>query len=136
MEKIFQKVYKSEKINQIMREEIENWWKQSEKDLKAAKNSLNSGDYEWACFQTQQAVEKALKAVYIKKYKRLLKIHDLVLLARKINAPKEIIVLCSKINPSYTDTRYPDLSKSYTEEDAKEILNFSEEILEWIKNNL
>lgn len=117
-------------------EEEKIWLTKAKKDFKAAKNSFESEDYEWACFQAQQAVEKALKAIYIKKYKRLLKIHDLVLLARKINAPKEIIVLCSKINPSYIDTRYPDLSKIYTEEDAKEILNLTEKVLEWIEKNL
>jgi HEPN domain-containing protein len=39
------------------------WFKQAEKDLKAAKNSLQSADYEWACFQAQQAAEKALKSI-------------------------------------------------------------------------
>ncbi len=39
------------------------WFKQAEKDLKASKNSLKSGDYEWVCFQAQQAVEKALKSI-------------------------------------------------------------------------
>ena len=44
----------------VMREEIDNWWKQAEKDLSAAKNSPNSGDYEWASFQSNQAAEKGL----------------------------------------------------------------------------
>ena len=39
------------------------WVRQAEKDLKASKNSLKSGDYEWACFQAQQAAEKALKSI-------------------------------------------------------------------------
>jgi len=39
------------------------WSRQAEKDLKASKNSLKSGDYEWACFQAQQAAEKALKSI-------------------------------------------------------------------------
>ena len=39
------------------------WFKQAEKDLKASKNSLKSGDYGWACFQAQQAAEKALKSI-------------------------------------------------------------------------
>jgi len=30
------------------------WLKQAEKDLSSARNSLVSGDYEWACFQSQQ----------------------------------------------------------------------------------
>ncbi|NIA11180.1 MAG: HEPN domain-containing protein [Nitrospiraceae bacterium] len=39
------------------------WFKQAENDLKASKNSLKSGDYGWACFQTQQSAEKALKLI-------------------------------------------------------------------------
>jgi len=116
--------------------EYETWIKKAKDDLKASHHSLDSKDYEWACFQAQQAVEKALKSMYIKKHDGLLKSHDLVLLARKVNAPQEIIVSCSQINPSYIDTRYPDLSKDYSEEDTERILNLVKEVLEWIKKNL
>ena len=92
-------------------EEIKEWFESGMKDFKAAENSLQTKDYGWACFQAQQAVEKGLKALYVKKYEELLKAHDLVLLARKVDAPEKIVILCSKINPCYVDTRYPDLSK-------------------------
>ncbi|MEA3325178.1 MAG: HEPN domain-containing protein [Euryarchaeota archaeon] len=39
------------------------WFKQAEKDLKASKNSLKLGDYEWVCFQAQQAAGKSLKSI-------------------------------------------------------------------------
>ncbi len=55
-----------------MRIEILNWWKQAQKDLGATKDGSNSGNYEWASFQAHQATEKALKALYIKKYKKLM----------------------------------------------------------------
>lgn len=119
-----------------MREEINNWQEQAEKDLRAAKNSLSSGDYEWAGFQAHQATEKTLKALYIRKFNKLLKTHDLVLLARKVGSPQSIILLCSKINPSYLDTRYPDIPKSYSETEAKEIVDLAEEVIKWIKSNL
>jgi len=35
---------------------------QAEADLRAAEDSLNSGHYDWACFQSQQSAEKSLKA--------------------------------------------------------------------------
>lgn len=35
---------------------------QAEADLRAADHSMAGGSYEWACFQAQQAGEKALKA--------------------------------------------------------------------------
>lgn len=43
---------------------VEDWLRQSERDLQHARNSLKDGDYEWACFAAQQAAEKALKALY------------------------------------------------------------------------
>jgi len=119
-----------------MKEELKKWIEQAEKDFDTARYNLIGKKIGAAIFYSQQAAEKALKTLYIKKYKKLLKIHDLVLLARKVNAPKEIIVLCSKINPAYTDARYPDLSRDYSEKDAQEIINFAEEVLKWTKKSL
>ena len=40
------------------------WFRQAQHDLEHARQSLEGGDYEWACFAAQQAAEKALKALY------------------------------------------------------------------------
>ena len=45
-------------------EEARRWFAQAIRDLKAAEDSLRVGNYEWACFQAQQAAEKAVKALY------------------------------------------------------------------------
>jgi HEPN domain-containing protein len=45
----------------------EDWLKQADSDLSAAEDSASSNHYEWACFQAQQAAEKALKALIISK---------------------------------------------------------------------
>lgn len=45
-----------------MRPEAAPWVRQAEADLLAARDSYSSDHYEWACFQAQQAAEKALKA--------------------------------------------------------------------------
>ena len=39
------------------------WFEQARADLAAAEDSAATGHHEWACFQAQQAGEKALKAV-------------------------------------------------------------------------
>jgi HEPN domain-containing protein len=39
------------------------WLEQAEADLRAAGLSASGGAHEWACFQAQQAGEKALKAL-------------------------------------------------------------------------
>lgn len=43
--------------------EARRWLQQAEADVRAAGASRRSGSCEWACFQAQQAGEKALKAV-------------------------------------------------------------------------
>ncbi|MDD5616722.1 MAG: HEPN domain-containing protein [Candidatus Methanoperedens sp.] len=43
----------------------EDWLKQAHSDLDAAEDSAGSSHFEWACFQAQQAAEKALKALII-----------------------------------------------------------------------
>lgn len=42
----------------LVREEALNWLEESKADLKHCENSVNVGDYNWACFAAQQAVEK------------------------------------------------------------------------------
>jgi HEPN domain-containing protein len=45
----------------------QDWFRQAEADLQHAKNSLSDGDFEWSCFASHQAAEKALKAVFFKR---------------------------------------------------------------------
>jgi len=56
-----------------MQKEIENWIEQAKCDLAAARNSSKSKNFDWACFQSQQAAEKALKACYLQKFNALKK---------------------------------------------------------------
>lgn len=60
-------------------------------------------------FFAQQAAEKALKSLQIKKFGGFKKVHDLVLLAKYVGAPEEVIENSEKITPFYTITRYPDV---------------------------
>ena len=60
-----------------MKKEVDNWLRQAQSDLIAAGNSLKSKNYDWSCFQAQQAAEKALKALYLQTFKEIRKVHDL-----------------------------------------------------------
>lgn len=48
-----------------MSERSLDWFRQAESDGRHARNSFEDGDYGWACFASQQAAEKGLKAVYL-----------------------------------------------------------------------
>jgi len=47
----------------VMAERSADWIKQAIRDLESAKAQKLDGFYEWTCFISQQASEKALKAV-------------------------------------------------------------------------
>ena len=119
-----------------MENEYEKWIKKAEKDLDTAKYLINGEREEEGLFFLQQSAEKSLKAVYIKKFGKLLKTHDLVLLARKVNAPENIHAICKRLTLSYQYTRYPDVIKKNAEEEIKEFMKDTTEIIKWTKRNL
>ena len=47
-----------------MVERSADWLRQARRDLENAEYELEGGFYEWACFLSQQAAEKAVKAVF------------------------------------------------------------------------
>lgn len=56
------------------------WLRQAQFDLNAANISIKYGFYEWACFQAEQAAEKALKAIIVYHGKSAPKLHKLGIL--------------------------------------------------------
>lgn len=124
-----------------MRKEIENWLEQAKSDLAAAKNSLLSKNFDWACFQSQQAVEKALKAYYLHKFNTLRKVHDLLFLAKELYLPENLLTSCIKLNRIYIETRYPHAdeeipAKLFKYNDAENAIAMAENILQWAEKQL
>ncbi len=117
------------------------WWKQALSDLNAAEINLKQGVFYIASFLSQQAAEKALKALYIKKFKKLTKIHDLHLLALDLKLPEPLIEACNTLNAVYVETRYPDASggipaEEFTLQDAQTDLKLANEVVLWVKQKL
>lgn len=78
--------------------EIKDWLRKAEKEMNTARANLEIGEYDAAAFYSHQAAEKALKALFILKFHRLWKTHDLVALSEKLGAPEEISKLCETLN--------------------------------------
>ncbi len=72
------------------------WLKQSKYDLAAAFLSLENEYFEWAVYQAEQAVEKALKAVIVHAGQRPPKIHKLSIL----------FGFCNQINSEFKNTKF------------------------------
>ena len=74
------------------------------------------------------------------KGKELLRMHDLVKLAREINAPEEIVKKCADINPVYVEVRYPEgdemPARKVNKKEAEELLNLTRGILRWVKKQI
>jgi HEPN domain-containing protein len=115
--------------------EVERWVKKAEKDLRAAKLNFKEGLYDVAAFLSHQGAEKALKALYILKFKRLWKIHDLEKLALTLRTDKEIIEISKELNPHYVETRYP-VDVKYTKRVAGRALENAQEVIKWVKQKL
>ena len=113
------------------------WFERAKKDIKAAKDSFNSGNYEWSCFQSQQSSEKALKALQIKKTGKFQKIHDLVKLGKDVECPENLLNKVKALTLAYVYSRYPDVPQlSNLRPKALEFLKISEGVLKWVEENL
>ena len=118
-----------------MMAEAKDWLEKAEKDLMAAEINTRQALFEVAAFLCQQAAEKALKAVYISKFKRLWKVHDLKELAVKVGAGRGLLVKCDALNPHYIATRYP-IDMDYTKSIAEDAFKNAKEVVEWAKAEL
>jgi HEPN domain-containing protein len=123
--------------------EAKRWLKTAQGDLEAAKILMGNGKYAHACFHSQQAGEKAVKAVWyfldadpwghsITKLIRDLESVDLAAYEKFDQIKRSAVVL----DRFYITTRYPnglpDLTPedSFLEEDAKNCIQHSEMVIE------
>lgn len=125
-----------------MRPEAERWFLQSEEEFETAKVSFNGKKWFAASFWCQQAVEKALKALYIVKKKESSgTTHSLTFLGRELHVPREYFNFLRDLTKEYYLSRYPDASedvpfKAYMKEDAENYLRQCEKVLQWVKSQL
>ena len=120
-----------------MGEEIQRWFDKAKDDLKKARDNFEMGNYDLTSYLCQQAIEKSLKSVLIKRTKSFPKIHDLVKLGKSVKLNKDLLEGCKRLNSVYIESRYPDVSSDkFTKEESQEDIKITEEILEWAKKQL
>ena len=94
------------------RAEAERWLAQARSDLEFARVGLREGFYAQACFQCQQAAEKALKALHYLGGARFVPGHSLVeLLDPLLRAHPALASLregARRLDQLYIPTRYPN----------------------------
>ncbi len=115
---------------------------QAEADFKHAVNSKEWGDYEWACFASQQAAEKAIKALIESRNGKAIG-HSLKKLLQLINVDdKNLIEAAIRLDKHYIPARYPNSFDSgapsdyYTIKDAEQAVIDAESIIRYCQDNL
>ncbi|MBW1698466.1 MAG: HEPN domain-containing protein [Deltaproteobacteria bacterium] len=124
-----------------MKDSIKEWIALAREDLKQAKYLFDGGFYRGACFDAQQAVEKAIKAELIKRGWELEKIHNI---RRLLYLLKEhnLSIKCDDDDIDFMDSiyrgRYPAEEgllplKIPVREDASRAISIAEDILKQLK---
>ena len=129
------------KINMEKMEGYLKWLKQAKLDLRKAEVLFGSGNFDGVAFYSHQTVEKALKALLIKKTKSLIKIHDLVILGRKVNLSKDLLFRCEKLLRVDTESRYAGIIgampyEKFNKTNSLEYFNIAKEVLSWVEKNI
>ena len=120
------------------------WFEQAEADLRAAELSTSGGAHEWACFQAQQAGEKALKALLYGRGFTSIITHSLRRLVRECEALdvsfRTLGEAARLLDQHYIPTRYPNgldeetpPTRYYERGDAETCLQSARSILAHVK---
>jgi len=119
-------------------DEEQEWLKKAKRDFEAAKVNFREGLYDVSAFMLHQSLEKTLKALYIKRFKNLIKTHNLIFLSKRLNLPKGFIDTSRKINPFYIESRYPPLfvAERYTRDSVSNLIKEVEVMMKWIEKKL
>ncbi len=118
---------------------------QAEGDLEHAKSDLERGFFDWACFSSQQAAEKAVKAVFQKMGAEAWgqALADLLQeLSRRHPVPEELINGALELDKAYIPARYPNAHPSgsprtrYTANEARRLIEYAERIIKFCQGLL
>ncbi len=128
-----------------MREEVVLWIRQAEADLRKARNDLITHDWDSAAFWSQQAAEKALKALLIY-FGKVARSHNLLELARILMEEvgvdtSSILDDLRELTIHYTISRYPNAANAlpielYDEKMARDLVSRAERVVLWVKQYL
>jgi HEPN domain-containing protein len=119
------------------------WLRQADADLSHAEHALTSGDYEWSCFSSQQAAEKAVKALFLRHGQDAWGHTVSALLGALpggIYAEEKLIEDAKALDKHYMPTRYPNGFDSgaptdfYTKKEAEDAIACAKRIIEYCRN--
>ena len=122
-----------------MGETEQGWVDQAQYDLETARAMLTSRRFLYVLFCCQQAVEKALKAVIVRRTGEMPpRVHNLLRLVEvaQVQPDQEQMRLLGELSAYYIQSRYPEEIKAagatITRDIADEAMKKTEKILPWV----
>ena len=117
------------------------WLKRAKSNLALAKQPKTEDIYwEDLCFETQQAAEKALKAVLLSKKIRFRFVHDLAelitLLENNGVSLPEGVRTAAILTDYSVEVRYPGPFEPVTKEEFKKALKIAESVVAWAEKQI
>lgn len=126
-----------------LKNKIDYWLENAEYDLESADIMHKSRRYIYTVFMCQQAIEKIIKAIYLKEQeKEAPKSHNLSYLIGLISLQisGEYLELLAELSTYYIEGRYPTYKQKISEllnnEKSESILNKSKELFLWLKEKI
>jgi HEPN domain-containing protein len=124
-------------------EDIQHWLRFAQSDMISAEASHRVGQELNALFHLQQAVEKTLKALLLRKSKvQPPRIHGLRGLSERcgLKLPEKQALLIENLSAYYIESRYPghwDESPSeVTAEEVEKLIPETKEFVEWLQSQI
>lgn len=125
------------------KEEALRWLEEAEYDNQAARDTATAGRNNWACFISQQAAEKAVKAIYVARGETAERVHSIGALikgdpGRQVSGVSQLTNLLDaalELDRHYMPTRYPNgvpygkPYEFYPQSKADECVKLSERIV-------
>ena len=121
------------------------WYEQGKRDLERARLDMEYKYYEWACFTSQQAVEKVVKALAMKLGFNIWG-HSLTemlnIVSQKIEIPEGIKDSAKLLDMFYISPRYPNGFPSgkpadyFTDKQAREAIDAADDIIRFCEGIL
>ncbi len=121
------------------------WLRQADRDLMHARHAVEDGDFEWACFASQQAAEKGVKSVYEHLHGEAWG-HVVSKLLRELPAAaamtSNLMDAALRLDKLYVLTRYPNGFESgapgdfYTKSEAEAAISDAVTIIEFCRGEI
>ena len=127
-----------------MVERSKDWLDQAERDIKQAEASMRDAFYEWACFASQQAAEKAVKAL-IQSLGGEPWGHSVAALIDMLPEdlkPNHLREFALELDQAYIPSRYPNAhpvgfpGSTFTKKMSERLIEYAQQILAYCRDKV